>query len=254
LRSFDERMPEEVNRRLCDHVSRYLYTPSRDADENLAREGIPPERVVFVGNTMIDTLLRLRDSARGRGTPARLGLEPGSYSVATLHRPENVDEPVSLRGLLLSLVELGRRLPVIFPAHPRTTERIRRFGLLDLIARDDAVVLVEPLGYLDFLGLLADARLVLTDSGGVQEETTVLGIRCLTLRDTTERPVTVTAGTNTVVGRDPARIARAALEALEEARQPAGVPELWDGGAGTRIVRHLRAELAEGSPVASGSA
>jgi UDP-N-acetylglucosamine 2-epimerase (non-hydrolysing) len=203
---------------------------------------------------MIDTLLRLRDSARGRGTPARLGLEPGSYAVATLHRPENVDEPVSLRGLLLSLVELGRRLPVIFPAHPRTTERIRRFGLLDLIARDDAVVLVEPLGYLDFLGLLADARLVLTDSGGVQEETTVLGIRCLTLRDTTERPVTVTAGTNTVVGRDPARIARAALEALEEARQPAGVPELWDGGAGTRIVRHLRAELAEGSPVASGSA
>jgi UDP-N-acetylglucosamine 2-epimerase (non-hydrolysing) len=250
LRSFDERMPEEVNRRLCDHVSTYLYTPSRDADENLAREGIQPERVVFVGNTMIDTLLRLRDSARSRGTPARLGLEPGSYAVVTLHRPENVDRPDSLRGLLLALGEVASRLPVVLPAHPRTTERIARFGFGDLVGAG-GVRLTEPLGYLDFLSLVADARFVVTDSGGVQEETTVLGIPCLTVRKSTERPVTVASGTNTVIGEDPAAIVPAATSLLADAARPAGVPERWDGRAGERIVRHLRAELAKGTQVAS---
>jgi UDP-N-acetylglucosamine 2-epimerase (non-hydrolysing) len=250
LRSFDERMPEEVNRRLCDHVSTYLYTPSRDADENLAREGIQPQRVVFVGNTMIDTLLRLRDSARGRRTPARLGLEPGSYAVVTLHRPENVDRPDSLRGLLLALGEVASRLPVVLPAHPRTTERIARFGLGDLVGAG-GVRLTEPLGYLDFLSLVADARFVVTDSGGVQEETTVLGIPCLTVRKSTERPVTVASGTNTVIGEDPAAIVPAATSLLADAARPAGVPERWDGRAGERIVRHLRAELAKGTQVAS---
>jgi UDP-N-acetylglucosamine 2-epimerase (non-hydrolysing) len=251
LRSFDERMPEEVNRRLCDHVSTYLYTPSRDADENLAREGIPPERVVFVGNTMIDTLLRLRDSARSRETPARHGLEPGTYAVATLHRPENVDDAESLRRLLLALAEVARRLPVVLPAHPRTTERIARFGLADLVGRDRGIRLSEPLGYIDFVGLIADARFVVTDSGGVQEETTVLGIPCLTVRESTERPVTVTSGTNTVVGANPAALVEAADAVLVNAARPVRVPERWDGRAGERIVRHLRAELAKGAPVAS---
>jgi UDP-N-acetylglucosamine 2-epimerase (non-hydrolysing) len=250
LRSFDEAMPEEINRRLCDHISTYLYTTSRDADENLQREGIPAERIVFAGNTMIDTLTRLRDAAQARGAAAHLGLEPHGYVVATLHRPENVDEPASLRRLLDALAEVGRRLPVVFPAHPRTRERIRA---LDLPAHDEsrALILSPPLGYLDFLGLVTDARLVLTDSGGVQEETTVLGVPCLTVRMSTERPVTVTSGTNKVIGTDPERLVAEAVAALAAPRLPRRLPERWDGRAGERIASHLGAVLRESSPVAS---
>jgi UDP-N-acetylglucosamine 2-epimerase (non-hydrolysing) len=251
LRSYDLRMPEEINRRLCDHLSNYLYATSRDAVENLLGEGIPAERVVFAGNTMIDTLLRLRDSARQRETPSRFGLTSGEYAVATLHRPENVDDPDFLRRLLEALAEIGRRLPVVFPIHPRTRERMAALGLAEARSGDRRVITSDALGYLDFVGLVADASLVLTDSGGVQEEATVLGIPCLTVRETTERPVTVTSGTNKVIGRDPERLVREVDATLAGAAVPAGLPERWDGRAGERIVGHLAAELAERSSTAS---
>jgi UDP-N-acetylglucosamine 2-epimerase (non-hydrolysing) len=243
LRSFDERMPEEINRRLCDHVSTYLYTPSRDANDNLAREGIPPDRIVFVGNTMIDTLFRLREKARATPGATEVELEPSGYALATFHRPENVDEPRYLAGLLTALAEIGSELPVVFPIHPRTRARIGEFGLDNLIADARGVRAGEPLGYLDFVGLLSDARLVITDSGGIQEEATALGIPCFTVRDRTERPVTVTAGTNTVVGRNPERLVLEVGKALSEPKPPARLPERWDGRAGERIVAHLRADL-----------
>lgn len=247
LRSFDPAMPEEINRRLTDHVSTYLFTTSRDADENLVAEGIPAERIVFAGNTMIDTLLRLRDQARGRETLVELGLERHQYAVATLHRPENVDDPESLRRLLAALERVGRRLPIVFPVHPRTRERMVALGLRGDQLHDRRVILSGPLGYLDFIGLLADARLVVTDSGGVQEETTVLGVPCLTVRDTTERPVTVTSGTNTVVGRDPDRLVKEAVAALVGPIPLARLPERWDGRAGERVVEYLRTELESSS-------
>lgn len=237
LRSFDERMPEEINRRLCDHLSRYLFTTSRDADENLAREGIPSERVVLVGNTMVDTLLRCRDAARRRQSPSRFGLEPGTYAVTTLHRAENVDDPVVLRRLVGALRRVSERTPVVFPVHPRTRERLEHEALGPQLG--DRVLTMPPLGYLDFLALVADARVVLTDSGGLQEETTVLGVPCLTLRESTERPVTVAVGSNVVVGTEPAHILRAFADVLDDRRRPGGLPELWDGSAGDRIVRHL---------------
>jgi UDP-N-acetylglucosamine 2-epimerase (non-hydrolysing) len=245
LRSNDLRMPEEINRRLCDHISDFLYATSRDAVENLLAEGIPAERIVFAGNTMIDTLMRLRDSARKRGTPARLGLESRGYALATLHRPENVDDPKFLEPLLEALAEIGRRLPVIFPVHPRTRERMRALEVDG--SSTGRLVISEPVGYLDFIGLMADARLVVTDSGGVQEEATVLGIPCLTVRETTERPVTVTHGTNTVVGRDPERLVREATAIVAGSSVPNELPELWDGRAGRRIVEHLRGQLSERS-------
>jgi UDP-N-acetylglucosamine 2-epimerase (non-hydrolysing) len=243
LRSYDDRMPEEINRRLCDHISTYLYTPSRDADENLAREGIAPERVVFVGNTMIDTLVRLREKARETPVPAELGLEPKGYAVATFHRPENVDEPGYLADLLGALAEISRRLPVVFPIHPRTTSRIAEFGLEEIISQNEAFIARDSLGYLDFIGLLSDARLAITDSGGIQEETTALGVPCFTVRDRTERPVTVSSGSNTVVGRNPARLVEEVDSALSGPMSPARLPDGWDGRAGERIVAHLRADL-----------
>jgi UDP-N-acetylglucosamine 2-epimerase (non-hydrolysing) len=252
LRSYDQSMPEETNRRLCDHISTYLFATSRDAVDNLVRENIPAERIVFAGNTMIDTLLRLREHARERDTLAGLGLERHEYALATLHRPENVDDPESLRRLLAGLEEIGRRLPVVFPVHPRTRERLAALGLA--VSGDGrGLMTTGPLGYLDFIGLLADARLVITDSGGVQEETTVLGVPCLTVRKNTERPITVSWGTNTVVGSDPERLVREARIALADQGPPARLPERWDGRAGERIVDHLRAKLAERFPIASGS-
>jgi UDP-N-acetylglucosamine 2-epimerase (non-hydrolysing) len=240
LRSFDERMPEEVNRRLCDHLSRCLYTTSVDANENLRREGIPDERVAFVGNTMIDTLVRCVDVARERGVPERLAVGGRPYAVATLHRPENVDDPVVLSRLTAALAGVSRLLPVVLPLHPRTQERLEGHGLRELAK---GVTTTTPLGYLDFLGLVADAKLVLTDSGGLQEETTALGVPCLTLRESTERPVTVTAGSNTVVGTDPVRIVSAAAAILEGRKSRGMLPPLWDGHAAERIVEHLHASL-----------
>jgi len=242
LRSGDRAMPEEINRVLTDAVSDWLFTTEPDAEKNLLREGIDAERIHFVGNVMIDTLLAHRERARGLDTLERLGLEPRGYAVLTLHRPSNVDSPDSLRRLFEVLDRLHESLPVVFPVHPRTAKAIEQH----LGGRRPALRLTEPLGYLDFLRLLTDAQMVLTDSGGIQEETTALGVPCLTLRESTERPVTVTEGTNTIVGTAPEAI-EAALETLRKSPPPTGrQPPLWDGQAAVRIVDILERDLEAG--------
>jgi UDP-N-acetylglucosamine 2-epimerase (non-hydrolysing) len=240
LRSFDLDMPEEVNRIVTDRLCEILLTPSADGDENLLKEGTPPERIFRVGNVMIDTLLQHLPRARATGSAARLGVTPGAYAVLTLHRPSNVDVPATLAGLLDALEAVQRELPVVFPVHPRTRKRFAEFGVDGRIAAMKGLVLCEPLGYLEFLGLTSQARLVLTDSGGLQEETTALGIPCLTIRENTERPVTIAEGTNTLVGTDPARIVEVAREALAGRGKAGRVPALWDGKASERIAGVLR--------------
>jgi UDP-N-acetylglucosamine 2-epimerase (non-hydrolysing) len=228
LRSFDRSMPEETNRILTDQLAQHLYYHSEEAAENMRREGIADERMHFVGNTMIDTLVALEDRFRSAGAAAKLGVEKGSYLLVTLHRPALVDGPL-LGETMTRLNEVGKELPVVFPIHPRT-----RKMAAELDGDWPNVTLVDPLGYLDFLSLEADARAVLTDSGGVQEETTYLNVPCFTLRDNTERPVTVRAGTNELLGLDPARIADIP-EALKSPKRAAEPPPLWDGKASERI-------------------
>jgi UDP-N-acetylglucosamine 2-epimerase (non-hydrolysing) len=243
LRCHDFFMAEEINRRLCDHLSTYLFTTSRDARDNLVAEGIRDERIEFVGNTMIDTLLRSAEAARSRGAEERLGVST-PYAMLTLHRPENVDDERILTGLLEAVEEISREIPLVFPLHPRTAARIEAFGLGRHL--DAARIHVCPsLGYLDFLGLLAGAALALTDSGGVQEEATVLGIPCVTMRESTERPVTVEQGTNVVVGTKRDAVLGAARAALHGERRPGQIPELWDGRAGERIAARLAEEIFE---------
>jgi UDP-N-acetylglucosamine 2-epimerase (non-hydrolysing) len=228
LRSRDWSMPEEVNRVVTDRISDYLLAPSPDAAVNLLGEGYRQDQVHVVGNVMVDTLLTNLPRARQAGTLERLGLTHRGYGVVTLHRPANVDEPGALGGLVTALNTVARRLPLVFPTHPRVR------GAMEQADLHPDVRLLPPAGYLDFIALQEGAALVLTDSGGVQEETTVLGVPCLTLRDNTERPITVSEGTNQVIGRDPARIVSAAFAVLDEppaARRPA----LWDGHAGERI-------------------
>jgi UDP-N-acetylglucosamine 2-epimerase (non-hydrolysing) len=236
LRSRDRAMPEEINRVVTDALADLLLTPSRDANENLLREGAAPERIRFVGNVMIDSLYRNLERARGSRILERLNIEPGKFCSMTLHRPSNVDVSDTLSGILDALEVIGERLPIVFPIHPRTRDRLEEFGFGERVRRQRSLVLTEPLGYLDFLHLYSNSRLVLTDSGGVQEETTVLGIPCLTLRQNTERPITVTEGTNRVVGSVPEDIKREALAALERPIPTARAPELWDGRAAARIV------------------
>ena len=225
LRSFDWSMPEEHNRRLTDHVSTLLLTHSESANENLAREGIPNERVELVGNTMIDTLLENVDAARARAAWADYGLQPGEYVLVTLHRPNLVADFELAARTMLALEDVAARLPVVFPVHPRTDAAT---GVLDR----EKVIATAPLPYREFLSLQTEAAAVVTDSGGVQEETTILGVPCFTLRENTERPVTVTHGTNTVLGLDPDAL-RTIPDRLGEARA-AGPPPLWDGRAGER--------------------
>lgn len=239
LRSRDRTMPEEINRLLTDSISDLLLTTSQDADENLRQEGIPDEKIKFVGNVMIDSLLRNLKIAETSTVREDLNLD-GDYAVLTLHRPSNVDEKKSFTGLLGALLNISERLPVIFPAHPRTLARIGEFGLAERVANSN-IKLIEPLGYLDFMRLYSGARLVLTDSGGLQEETTSLGIPCLTLRENTERPITIEMGTNLLVGTDPAKIEKTAFEILddEDFGRNAKIPPLWDGKAAQRICEIL---------------
>lgn len=236
LRSFDRTMPEEINRVLTDAVSDLLYCSEDAGVDNLHREGVPAWRIRMVGNVMIDTLLRHRERARATRPRERFGLE-GDFGVVTLHRPANVDAADDASRLADALSEVARELPLVFPVHPRTRDAFTRHGLLGRLTSGGRVHLTEPLGYLEFLGLLDAARLVLTDSGGIQEETTVLGVPCLTLRTNTERPATVTRGTNRIVGTDPAAIVAAARERLRGPAEPR-VPEFWDGRAAERIVEH----------------
>jgi UDP-N-acetylglucosamine 2-epimerase (non-hydrolysing) len=242
LRSNDWAMPEEVNRVLTDRLSDLLLTPSHDAEPNLLHEGIEERRIVFVGNVMIDSLLRMLPQAKALNVPTRLGVKDGNYVVATLHRPSNVDDEKQLKVILEALGDVARRMPVVLPLHPRTRDRMRNFGLDGQL---DGLHLMEPLGYTEMLGLQSEAALVLTDSGGMQEESTVLGIPCVTLRETTERPITVTEGTNRMAPWPLTRagILNSAEAALGSGRVPIGAraPEGWDGKTSERIVQALAA-------------
>jgi UDP-N-acetylglucosamine 2-epimerase (non-hydrolysing) len=237
LRSFDDDMPEEINRRLTDCISDLLYVSDPAGLENLRAEGVAEERVAFVGNVMIDTLLGARDAAARSTVLADLGVTPGGYGLVTLHRPSNVDDPAALGRLLAALDDLATRVPLIFPVHPRTRARLDG-ARVALDPRRWTVV--DPLGYLDFLRLESQARIVLTDSGGVQEETTVLGVPCVTLRDNTERPVTISEGTNRLAGTAPGAI-RAAIQAALASPPTGKVPRYWDGRAAERIADHMAA-------------
>jgi UDP-N-acetylglucosamine 2-epimerase (non-hydrolysing) len=240
LRSRDRTMPEEINRLLTDQISDLLLTPSRDGDVNLLAEGVPEERIRFVGNVMIDSLLGNLERARKSSTLADLNLAGKDYALLTLHRPSNVDQKDGFGGILDSLTEIARRMPIVFPAHPRTRKMIDELGLSEKVERAGLRV-IEPVGYLGFVQLLEGARLVLTDSGGIQEETTVLGVPCITLRENTERPITVEVGTNVIAGTDHARIVEAARQALESPADKSSirVPELWDGHTAERILDAL---------------
>jgi len=241
LRSGDRRMPEEVHRVATDALADMLFTHCEDADVNLRREDVPEHCIFRVGNLMIDTLVRFRPKAAESSILDDLGVEPGGYAVATLHRPSNVDDAETLKGILTAFGQIQERLRIVFQIHPRTRQRIADFGLQPLLDGMARVQTVEPLGYVDFLRLQEASRLALVDSGGIQEETTVLGVPCLTLRDNTERPVTITEGTNTLVGSDPERIVAAAHAALDGDRGEGRVPELGDGHSAERLVEVLRA-------------
>lgn len=235
LRSFDRTMPEEVNRLVTDQIADILLTPSPDGDANLLREGVAPERIFRVGNVMIDTLLASRERALRLPTLQDFNISPGQYAVCTLHRPSNVDDPKVFEPLLRALGEISQKITVLFPVHPRTRKNIDEQGLSSMLQRSPQLRLIEPLGYLDFLSLTAQAKLILTDSGGLQEESTALNIPCLTLRQNTERPITVEVGSNQVVGTKPERILDAAYKVLAGTGKQGRVPELWDGHAAERI-------------------
>jgi len=251
LRSFDRNMPEELNRVLTDQISDLLFTTELSGNENLLREGIPAERIKFVGNVMIDSLERFRplapppEKVLGRfGDFEELFGDGGGYGVVTIHRPSNVDDRNRLEEICSSLKRVSENIPLIFPIHPRTRTQLAATGLKKWLS-ESRVHLVPPLGYLDMLGLLSSARLVITDSGGIQEETTCLGVPCLTVRENTERPVTVSSGTNTIVGLDPDVLVRVALDIVQGRERPGARPEKWDGRAAPRLADELAAWLAE---------
>src|ERR1044071_8806192 len=254
LRSFDRSMPEEVNRIVTDSISDYLFTTEESANRNLIREGVPPGKIHFVGNVMIDTLLHHQARARESTILSDLQLSNGlgakPFAILTLHRPSNVDDKETFSRMLQAFLEISKRMPVIFPAHPRTIKRIQEADLSDYFVDHflegpepwDSRVrirMVPPLGYLDFLSLMSEAKVVLTDSGGIQEETTILGVPCITLRDNTERPVTLTDGTNVLVGSDPDRIVREFKRILSGSPRCFSSPQYWDGNAARRILHIL---------------
>ena len=239
LRSFDREMPEEINRIVTDAVADLLFVTEPSGVANLRREGRPDEAIHLVGNVMIDTLERFREQAQKRNTAGKLGLEHGNYAVMTLHRPSNVDRLEDLKNLCDNLVWAQERLAIFFPVHPRTRKQLEETGLWDRLAALPGMRLSEPVGYLDFLSLMTACRVALTDSGGIQEETTVLGIPCLTLRDNTERPITVEQGTNRLVGARGDRLKEALAEILDAPPPKITRPDLWDGHAAERIIKLL---------------
>ena len=271
LRSFDRKMPEEINRLLTDAVSDYLFTPSPEGDENLLREGIPREKIFLVGDIMVDSLLYHLDHAKKTNILERLGLKPQSsvlspqsslfpYALMTLHRPANVDKRESFEPIIQGIMKVAERMPVIFPIHPRTLKQVKALGLESGFELHDswdmkpeqyrengalrkAIHCFAPLGYLDFLNVMAHAKVVLTDSGGIQEETTVLDIPCITLRDTTERPITLTEGTNVLVANDPEKISSEVEKVLSGNRRQSRFPSIWDGHTAERIVQILASHL-----------
>ncbi len=249
LRSYDRKMPEEINRLLTDAISDYLFTPSPDGDENLKREGVPEEKIFMVGDVMVDSLLFNKKKAAHRKILLQLGLKKGNYAILTLHRPDNVDYESSLSKITLALMDISQRIPILFPCHPRTRKTISQFGLgkffqyidsnTSASAGSSGIHLITPLGYLDFLQLMMNSKFVMTDSGGIQEETTVLNIPCITLRNTTERPITLSQGTNVLVGNDTSKIIQEAFNILDTGGRKGSIPQLWDGRAAERIVAIL---------------
>lgn len=256
LRSFDRTMPEEINRILTDQISEYLFTTCKDANQNLIKEGIAKNKIFFVGNLMIDTLLSHLEKSEKSNIIDKLGLKENNnikkFALLTLHRPSNVDNPDILEGILGALINISELIPIIFPAHPRTIKQINKFKLNEminyimnisqgeLIQANRKIFAMPPLGYLDFLCLMSKAALVLTDSGGIQEETTILGVPCLTLRNNTERPITIKMGTNILIGNNPDKIYETALYVLENGIPRKKYPKYWDGRAAQRILKVLK--------------
>jgi UDP-N-acetylglucosamine 2-epimerase (non-hydrolysing) len=253
LRSRDMSMPEEINRLCTDVICDYLFTTDHFATENLVAEGVPPEKIFFVGNVMIDTLLKHRELARGLRLTERWELKPGRFATLTLHRPSNVDDAATFRGILAALAEIGQEIPIVFPIHPRTRKMVDLFGFQNYFSDTDkprGLWMTDPLGYLEMLHLNMHARMVLTDSGGLQEEATVLGVPCITLRGNTERPITCEVGTNVVVGNSGDKILQQASAVLKGQASPGRVPEKWDGKAAERIVQILANAQVEPTPKA----
>ncbi len=252
LRSFDRTMPEEINRIVADSLSDYLFTTCRDADENLKKEGITGSKIFFVGNVMIDSLLKYKEFAKTKIKKFD-SLKTIDYALLTLHRPSNVDQKKTFQNIFEALITISKKTPIIFPAHPRTRKMISEFGLNDLFQKNlfsipsqkKGIYLIPPMSYLEFLSLMSNAQFVLTDSGGIQEETTVLGIPCLTLRENTERPITLKEGTNTLVGTDKNKIKQEAFDIIEGKKKHGNIPELWDGKASQRILTIILNKFSE---------
>jgi UDP-N-acetylglucosamine 2-epimerase (non-hydrolysing) len=248
LRSFDMRMPEEINRKLTDTISDYLFTPSPDANKNLKKEGIPGKKIFFVGNIMIDSLLGLKKLAQKSRLMEKYGLKKKGFALLTMHRPENVDNKTTLRSALRTLAKISKEKPIIFPLHPRTAARIKAFGLDRYVkplskrgpGKEGGIFIIPPIGYLDFINLMINCRFVLTDSGGIQEEATILKIPCITLRDNTERPITVEYGVNFIVGMHEKKILRSVNAIMKKSDWKFRVPKYWDGKTARRIIDALK--------------
>lgn len=241
LRSFDMQMPEEINRILTDRISDYLFVTEKSGLENLKNEGVPDEKVFFTGNVMIDSLNNYIEKAESSSLMRELGLESGKFVLMTMHRPSNVDSETQLKSLVKLISSVSQKRKIVFPVHPRTRKNLENFNLI--LKLNSNVILTDPIGYLDFINLIKNAELILTDSGGIQEESTFLGIQCITLRTTTERPVTVDVGTNLLIGDDFALAEKAALENLNGKIKKGAIPDLWDGKAAERITKVLSEKI-----------